>query len=133
MTIFYKFNSISQNLNAASQDVSTGQPITPQFFSEKQAPTQLSKVFYDFKTDLQPTRAQSSVSNLRPGEYPVPSTKNYKTFMERQTKFLISDGKLVWQKLPVDKPLYFTAAALVLVATAWTAWSLKTFASPPKN
>lgn len=47
--------------------------------------------------------------------------------------FQISDGKLVWQKLPADKPLFFTAAALVLVATAWTAWSLKNFASPPKN
>ncbi|XP_059164270.1 uncharacterized protein LOC131947164 [Physella acuta] len=73
------------------------------------------------------------LKKVGPGNYAIPNTSAYKKFMERQALFLQDDGHLVWQKLPKDKPLFGTAAALVGVATAWTVYSLYVFASPPKN
>ena len=47
--------------------------------------------------------------------------------------FQASDGKLVWQKLPMDKPVYGLAVTGVIVATVWSMSYLKFLATPPKN
>ncbi|CAL1527505.1 unnamed protein product [Lymnaea stagnalis] len=135
MTIYYKFNGITQNLNAAPQDAAMGRPITPQAFS-----TSLVKapdVFYDFKTEakaLSATRRVSSqVADLKPGQYLVPNSPNYIKLMERQSLFSANDGKLVWQKLPKDLPMYYAIVGLVTAGVIWSVFCLKKFASPPKN
>ncbi|KAK0056077.1 hypothetical protein Bpfe_014478 [Biomphalaria pfeifferi] len=125
----------TQSISPASQDVAIGRPITPQAFSTNV--TKTPEVFYDFKPlDVQalPTRqASTKVANLKPGQYPVPNSPGFKRLMDLQTLFCANDGKLVWQKLPKDMPLYYLTIAGVIAGVTWSLWNLKKFASPPSN
>ncbi|XP_005089150.1 uncharacterized protein LOC101858075 [Aplysia californica] len=131
--MFYKFNSITQNLTSASQDVSMGRPVSVQGLSSSIAET--PKTFYDFKQSAVPKKAearqmsQSAVS----GKYPVPNNSAYKKLMALQTRFTAADGKLVWQKLPKDMPLYYLSVGLVSAGVLLTFYTLKQMATPPKN
>ncbi|GFR75794.1 hypothetical protein ElyMa_003929700 [Elysia marginata] len=71
----------------------------------------------------------------RPGQgmYKVPNNARYKKLMEKQTLFCRDDGLMVWQKLPMDNMLYYTAIGLVTVGTIMTFDVFRRLASPPKN
>jgi hypothetical protein len=130
--MFYKYNQLTQNLVSTSQDVSVGRVVTPQacLGTLRESPA----VHYEYKPLIPtgPVREASSVVAGH-GKYPVPNTPIYKNLMKLQTKFLENDGKLVWQKLPKDKPLYFLVLGMAVVGTLFSLQGLYTLASPPKN
>ncbi|GFR67832.1 hypothetical protein ElyMa_005593100 [Elysia marginata] len=131
--MFYKFNSITQRISNATQDVSMGRPVGAESFSRtvKEEP----KIMYTFKPVQTESRPASNAvsSKLGPGQYAVPNNKTYKKLMELQTKFTADDGKLVWQKMPKDMPLYYLAVGLVVCGTILSGWTFYKLASPPKN
>ncbi|KAH9514835.1 hypothetical protein Btru_023756 [Bulinus truncatus] len=112
-----------------------GRPINPQAFSTSLPKT--SEVFYDFKPiDSQVAsfrQSSTKVANLKPGQYPVPNAPRFKRLMELQTKFCANDGKLVWQKLPKDMPLFYATAGFVVIGTVWSLIILKKLATPATN
>merc|ERR1712154_107951 len=129
--MFYKFNPVTQNVSPASNEAAVSKSVSVQGLAE---PT---KIHTEYKTTSAP-KAEVQVpksSGVAPGggKYPVPSDPRYKRFMDLQTRFLASDGKLVWQKLPRDKPIYGLTVAGVVVATVWSMSYLKFMATPPKN
>ncbi|RUS89140.1 hypothetical protein EGW08_003083 [Elysia chlorotica] len=129
--MFYKFNNISQRLATATQELSMGRPVTAEAFSKtvKEDP----KILYEFKPLQTKRSASNAVSKLGPGQYPVPNEPAYKKLMELQTKFTTDDGKLVWQKMPKDMPLYYLSVGLVVCGTLLSCYTLYKLASPPKN
>ncbi|GFO34661.1 hypothetical protein PoB_006116600 [Plakobranchus ocellatus] len=131
--MFYKFNNVTQRLASATQDLAIGRPVSAESFSRtvKEEP----KIVYDFKPAQTESKrpASHAASRLGPGQYAVPNNKTYKRLMELQTKFTADDGKLVWQKMPKDMPLYYLTVGLVAFGTLLTGWTLAKLATPPKN
>uniref|UniRef100_A0A0B6YRW6 Uncharacterized protein n=1 Tax=Arion vulgaris TaxID=1028688 RepID=A0A0B6YRW6_9EUPU len=131
--MFYKFNTLTQNLVATTQDDAVGRPITPQAFATtvKESPG----IHYEYKTLRPAPSSLESGEGLHheAGKYQVPITKGYRQLMKLQTLFLSHDGKLVWQKVPADKALYFFAAGLAVVGAGVSLNVLKKLISPPKN
>ncbi|KAK3799201.1 hypothetical protein RRG08_054330 [Elysia crispata] len=111
-----------------------GRPVAVESFSRtvKEDP----KIMYEFKPlqteSLRPSSNAAS-SKLGPGQYAVPNNNTYKKLMDLQTKFTTNDGKLVWQKMPKDMPLYYLSIGLVVFGTLLSFHALHKLASPPKN